>query len=447
MTTHRLTSFADLQALHLHELGEVGWRDYYPAMAAYVADGDPAIRSVAVERLTSALVWAEESAERQARKDGRGWDLRQEARLAWLIEALETAHTRYADILPAFLKVLSVRGEGWILMKPLRDWLHRLAAAPPPGVDPHKVEAALLRLATFDEESAEDKARLIALLDHAAAAVRASAAHRLSAFADDDIGLFDLIKHKELARPGIAGPFWTEFHFDSQYRPIDPIPWMMDVLERRSGPEPSLDEMGYNGVDFYLHEVCGGSPKAVRRMIDDGHLALAIETATEMLCVMPGMEPLLIELGQHTDQGIARRARLQLAMFYRVLHPGITDGSIRMRPDWAADAETFSFHWGEDNTLWFIVLYPRLGPDFDDTSAWALIDRALPPDLRGAVVRHMLDGRNEDAPGAYDLPGSRRVQFASGANLTLEGDVANGRWRRIEIIGHKLAPRWAPFAT
>jgi hypothetical protein len=441
-----MTSFTALRALHLHELDEAAWQEYYPAMAAFLTDVDPKTRSSAVERLSMAVFSAEESAERQARKEGRGWELDQEARLAWFRREIETAHSDFHDIIPAFLKGLSFRGDDWILKSPLRAWLSAMLDAPPPGVAPDKVEAALLTLRSFDVDSLEDKAHLIALLDHPSNAVRACAAHNLSDFAADDLSLFDLIKENELVRPGLAGPFWMEFHFDSQYRPIDPIPWMMDILEQRSGPEPSLDDMGYNGIDFYLHEVCDGSAETIRRMIDGGHVELAVETACEMRCMMPGMEPILIELGHHADPEISRRARLQLAMFYRVLHPALTDGTIRHWPDWAPEAEMFSVHWGENQALWFIVLYPRKSGVFDDATAWALIDRALPLGLRGPTVRHMLDWKKDDPPGAYDMQGCRMMQFASGANLTLDGDVKAECWHRIEIGGAKLGDRWMPFA-
>ncbi len=440
-----MTRFGELRSLHLHELDEAAWRDYYPAMAAFLTDAAPGTRSGAVERLSMAVFSAEEVAERQARKDGRGWDLNQEARFAWLRREIETAHARFDDIIPAFLKDLSGRGDDWIIMTPLRAWLRAMLDAPPPGVAPDKVKAALLRLRSFDVNSSEDKGHLITLLDHPSNAVRACAAHRLSDFAAHDLGLFDLIKEKELTRPGLAGPFWTEFHFDSRHRPIDPIPWMMDILEQRSGPEPSLEDMGYNGIDFYLHEVCDGSPETISRMIAGGHLELAVETACEMRCVMPGMQPILIELGHQADRSIARRAQLQLAMFYRTLHPAIADGSIRHWPDWAPEAEMFSIHWGPANALWLVVLYPRIDPDFDDGTARALIDRALPPDLRGPAVRHVLDWRKDEPPGAYETATSRMMQFASGASLTLDGDMSAELWRRIEIVGHKLGNSWAPF--
>jgi hypothetical protein len=56
-------NFTDLRALHLHELDEAAWREYYPAMAAFLTDADPAKRSSAVERLSMAVFSAEESAE------------------------------------------------------------------------------------------------------------------------------------------------------------------------------------------------------------------------------------------------------------------------------------------------------------------------------------------------------------------------------------------------
>ena len=161
-----MTSFEELCALEIWEMEEAAWRDYYPAMAAFLTDVDPETRTSAVERLSSAVMFSENSAERQARKAGRGWDLSQEARFVWLFGELERAHTRFDDVLPAFLKGLRVTGDERVLMKPLRAWLGGMLADPPPGVDPDMVEAALLRLQSAGDETPEDRARLIALLDH-----------------------------------------------------------------------------------------------------------------------------------------------------------------------------------------------------------------------------------------------------------------------------------------
>jgi hypothetical protein len=118
-----VTGFKDLRATHLHELDEAAWRDYYPAMAAFLTDAKQETRSSAVERLSMAVFWAEESAERQARREGGGWERDQKSRFAWFRHEIETAHRRFNDIIPAFLKGLRFTGDDWILLTPLRAWL------------------------------------------------------------------------------------------------------------------------------------------------------------------------------------------------------------------------------------------------------------------------------------------------------------------------------------
>jgi hypothetical protein len=258
--------------------------------------------------------------------------------------------------------------------------------------------------------------------------------------------MFELIGEKEIIRPGIAGAYWSEWSFCREHVPIDPIAWMMDILSRRSGPEP--DGLPFNGIDFHLHELCGTSPDMVTRMLRLGHPELAIQTATEMLEAVPGMEPVLRELAENAAPGIRHKAQFHLAHYYRVLHPEAeASGLIRRRAGWSPEAELFSFHHGEARALWFVTLYPR-DPDsrFDEATAWLLVDRLLPPALRGDLVAHHLDLARGPAPRPFRLGRQMMWRFASGACVDLTGDPDAGTWSRIDVMGLKLGQLWAPFA-
>jgi hypothetical protein len=219
----------------------------------------------------------------------------------------------------------------------------------------------------------------------------------------------------------------------------------MDILERRNGPEP--EDMPFNGIDFYLHEICDHSPDTVLRMIRRGHVNLAIETATETLGTVPGMAPVLRQLADHADQRIRNRAQSHLAHYYRFLHPEAEKrGAIRHWPDWSSQADVYSFHHDKNGALWFIVIYPREeGGQFVDKLAWALIDRAMPPALRGEVGFHYLHFSKEPPPGPYSLGNQLMWRFTSGAFLDMHGDPDGKIWSRIDIGGAHPGSRWEPF--
>jgi hypothetical protein len=224
---------------------------------------------------------------------------------------------------------------------------------------------------------------------------------------------------------------------------VDAIEWMMDILEHRNGPEPA--DMPFNGIDFYLHEICAYSPETVRRMIKGGHLELAVETAMETHGVVPGMEAVLRELADHPDYLAYYPSQVQLARYCRVLHPGRAHGSIRHLPNWSADCDTYCFHWGKDRTtLLTLVLYPKdsLAP-FDDALAWSLIDKFLPTELRGEPVNSPIGSWNDGPAEPLILGNQLQWSYAAGPSVRLDGDVTTKIWQRIEINGGRLGKHWS----
>lgn len=453
MTT--TTAFRDLELVAAHDLRGAEWDAYYAALAPWLLDADADIRKRAINRLYAAAFWAEGHAAADGRREEAAlkqttpppWQpFHNTARMSWLLATFDEAQRQYQDIIPMVIREM-LSGSFSGLDGPIMLWLERLRHAPPQGVDAGLIEGAIVLKKPFDEDDEADVAQVVALLDHPSDFVRACAAHCMTGRSGDalePVAMFALIKAKEIIRPGIAGPYAAEWVWSDDI-PVDPIVWMMDILEQRSGPEPH--DMPFTGIDFYLHEICASSPEAVRRMMRAGQFELAIETATENLKHIVGMEPVLLELADHPASAIRRKAQTHLAHYYRVLHPEAEKlGVIRRWLEWSSDADVFSFYHGEQRKLWFIVIYPRdAGKPFSDELAWALIDRALPPDLRGALDFPMMDYAKVPPPAPYRLGDLMMWRFASGANVDLHGDPDAKTWTRINIIGTHLGERWKPF--
>jgi hypothetical protein len=440
--------FLALRNADLSEMSGAEWDFYYSALAPWLSHDDPEIRKQALERLSMAVLWAESSSHRRSRREDSVRTDIASARLDWMIQLIDLAHNAHNDVIPTFLDELRFKGHDEPFRSGLIPWLERLQKSPPTGVEPGVAEGTLVLMRHFEDEDPDAMAAFIALLDAPHAYVRACAARRIGTFVDSEnaASIFALIGEKELSRPGVAGPFWSEWHGMRDAAPIDVVEWMMDLLERRHGSPPT--DLPFNDIDFYLHELCDHSPATVQRMIDGNHLHLAVMTATETNGVVEGMEPILRKLGNNPDQSVSGPARFHLASYYRFLHPGATDGSIQHRPDWSPDADLFSFHWGKERHLWFVVIYPKLkDATFDDAQAWKLVDLLLPPDLRGHLVRHELDWPNSNPPKPFRLGNTVSSRFSSGANLTLTGHPESQSWTRIEIGGGQLRDRWKPFAA
>ncbi len=403
------------------------WNDWYGRMQPHLGDLDPSIRRQCVERLCMAVFRAERARPEHA-----------VIRMRWLLELLARTHARHADVLPSLLDELRHHGDESPFAEPLRAWLESFAAASPledglQGV----LRGTLILLGSCGTPWGHAAPRLISLLDDPSDYVRGCAAKMLGERCGPDTSpdtdaLFALIGDREIARPGIAGPFWGALQFQDD--PPSPTEWMLDILERRAGPEPA--GMPFNGVDFYLHELCDRSTVAIARMLRAGHKALAVATATEIQGVVAGMQPVLLDLGDDPDLDLARGAWDHLARYYHCLHPKAAGSTtVRARPEWAAGVDAYFIRQGHGELfrdVW--VAYPAAS--LDDAAAWTLIDRALPAALRG-----------EPVAGPSRFGRSLQHDFSSGAIVILDGDPDRLLWSRIEIIGRGLQGRWDPVPT
>jgi hypothetical protein len=449
VTMSDLQTFAALEQNLLTDMSGSEWDAYYITMKPWLLNANADIRKRAIDRLCTAVFFAKRHSYAGSHEGSESHSYNQYERIAWLLDAVDAAHAHHADIIPLCLNHLKYQGSG-DAQDPVTLWLERMSKASPAGVDPGMIEGTILLRQAFDEDDPTDVARRVALLDHPSNYVRACAARSMSVLEGDALNaadMFALIKEKEILRPGIAGPYWSEWGFCREDVPIDPIEWMMDILERRSGPEPN--DMSFNGIDFYLHEICDHSPEMVLRMMKGGHFNLALETATESNGVVPGMEPVLRQLADHSDHNIRNRSQFHLAHHYRFLHPEAEErGVIQRWPNWSPDAEVFSFHYGENNALWFITVYPRdVGGHFADTLAWSLMNKAMPPDLRGDIDFHPMDFSKESPPTPYRSCDKMMWRFTSGATLEMRGDPDDKIWSRIDIGGAHLGKSWNPFKS
>jgi hypothetical protein len=422
------------------------WDAYYERMAPYMESADASMRRSALERLCMAAMRAEPSS--FWRREPRGRVPREHAvkRLNWLTGLVSQARLKFPETGPAFLEHLRYHGDDEPFCGPLREWLHGWLKNPPDGVSTDKIRGTLVLLGDCGASWEEAAPRWLELLDDPSDYVRACAAKMLGEHcgpetAPSTADLFELIAAKEIVRPGIAGPFWRGPWCGDSDGP-DPLPWMMGILEKRQGDEP--DDLPFNGIDFHLHEFCGGDIRAIERMIELGHKALALEAATELRRVVDGMKEILLRLGEDPDTAFAQPTWYHLALYYRTLHPCAEgSGLVRAFPDWHPRSEAFGLWRAGEADPFAVVLYPNGETSaFQDAEAWQLIDRVLPEDLRGAVGKSILDPHGE--PGPYRLSSAMLYNFTSGAMLTLEGEPEKRLWSRIEILRRSLQGRWHP---
>ncbi|GGF72446.1 hypothetical protein GCM10007301_35330 [Azorhizobium oxalatiphilum] len=432
-------AFWRLREAPLHAMSAAEFDVYYPQMAQWLGHEDATIRPAAVERLCMATFRGEPL--RGADRD----DAKALARLAWLLGEIETAALAHRDVLAAFLSELRWHGDDAPFRDPVVAWLDALSDDARFRVARDRITAAKVLVGGFGR-GAEARPALVALLDDPSDYVRACAAHRLPETFDGEpfLPFLDWLREKEIERPGIFGPFWGGFAPDADDVPFERSTYLLDIVARRSGPEP--DDMPFNGVDFYLHEVAGNSPAVVRRLMELGEYGTAIMTATEEHEPIEGMAEVLAELGEHENEALAGAAHMHLAMVYGIMHDHANPRVLRHWLEWQPGVDAFAVRQG-NGEHWrdVVVLHPAQGAaPFDTATAWRLIDLALPPAVRGEEVRHKLTYEGMETL-AFILGPNADHAFASGALVTLTGTPPMGPWERLTLIGRGLQKTWAPL--
>lgn len=314
-------AYLDLRQTPLYELSPAETIAFCSAVADWLGHDEPWIRDDAAERLATAVLWE--------RHWGEGPDAPPPShyveRVDWLLATIESANRRHPDILPSFIRHLRYHTPSRQQLPRVLAWLDRLEHQPPLGLDINLVLGTRTLLTPPAPDWSEQAAAWLALLDHPSNWVRGCAAMMLGNWSEDDTApsradLFALIGEREIARPGIAGPFWSPSHAGGDWADAawaaTVTPWMMDLLERRNGPPPPFEDMPSNDIEFFLHELCSTSPTMVDRMLAGGFIELALMTATEMHGSIEGMQPRLEILAKNPDPDIAAAAARHLKLYY-----------------------------------------------------------------------------------------------------------------------------------
>ncbi|MBF0106299.1 MAG: hypothetical protein HQM16_13350 [Deltaproteobacteria bacterium] len=421
------------------------WDNYYSRMAPYLSHPEAAIRHIALERLSTAVMRIEKLFLRSGEPctvfstDHAG------KRLTWLLTLVEKAHAAFGDMIPAFLNELRHLGDDEPFAILLCQWLRGFLNKVPDGVSVDEIRGTLILHGDCGSTWEEAAPRLLKLLDDPSDYVRGCAANILGESCDSHTNpsakeLCALIQAKEIARPGIAGPFWSSLQYNHTDTP-DVVDWMLKILEERQGEEPA--KMPFNGIDFYLHELCDGSLDAIERMLKSGHKWLALATATETQGVVDGMKEILLRLGEDPDPMFAREAWGHLARYYRTLHPRINDQTVvRTLPGWDIRAEVFMIRQGDSNA-WrdVLVIYPKETPSsLDSKTAWELIDLALPISERGSLIKGSPEIDLQTV--SHSTNNKLYYEFAAGPLVTIERAPDKGVWNRIDIIGRGIKGDW-----
>lgn len=321
-------TFRTLSNTPLHEILGAERRAFEIEMARWLVHEEGWVREAAVERLATAIIWKD--LPRGTRRGGAArvyWT----ERLGWLFGELEAANRVWPGVIQSFVDDLRFRTPSGLQIPVVLDWFDGLERDAPPGLDPaHILGARIVMMGeprSWREEWPEswdtDWPQWVGWLDHESDWVRGCAAYRLGNGSYEEsepswAELRGIVSEKEIARPGIAGPFWSQSHFDAKGAEAEAAAlWMFDLLERRQGPVPAVSDMPYNDIAFYLHELCAFSPEDVDRMLRGGFVELALMTATEMREPVESMKKRLERLARVDDPEIARRAANHLAAFYR----------------------------------------------------------------------------------------------------------------------------------
>jgi hypothetical protein len=289
-----------------------------------------------------------------------------------------------------------------------RIWLDALvesgAGAPVP---PNALLAARILYGAYGDTWKAAGSRLLAALDQEDRTVRACAAYQIGTFCrrlarndpetdfekrDEEADrmategmapladYWELIRRKEIERSGVAGAFWE----CAPHVTVDAEEWILTLLEQ-ADPEPFLCYFPCD-LSFDAHERFSRKPAAVRRLMEAGRFGVALAAATEANTPVPGMESILIELGDRDDPEFTRLAAWALAYHYNHLHfRGERLGFVRhhaARPD----CDLFLLFSKPEKRVnpYAVVVYPKSPQQrWSRKEAQTLTNRIFPSKARG----------------------------------------------------------------
>ncbi len=248
------------------------------------------------------------------------------------------------------------------------------------------------------------------------------------------------VKNWEIERPGFAGPFLGQLLMDADQEGEIPESgvklqdWILEIIAKRKADEPHVPF--YNGIDFHAHEVLSGNPDAVQKLIEFGAESVAAMAATEENRPIQGMQGILEQLADSSDDFVARVCSWHLAYHYRSLHAaGQRRGYVELAERDDVDIFLVLDPAEHGDRPYAATIYPR-GTVLSDDAAWKWIDRLIPPDLRPPM---------EDNDWPYQTPQIRSdcAMYMYGAYIIdLFGDSENKQWERVWVKWPLRSTKW-----
>ncbi|MFE1743783.1 hypothetical protein [Coleofasciculus sp. H7-2] len=285
----------------------------------------------------------------------------------------------------------------------------------------------------------EAQLNLLAALDHPHPSVRACAAQKIGEFyqyGDPDMPpineMMQLIKDKEIERPGIAGPFFDPICFDfkniqqSYETQIDVCQWILDILENRKSSKPKL-KLKYFGVsiDFQAHELLSNNPSHIQHLIKIGRFDIAVLAATDRERKIEALEHILMDLGNHNEPEIVRLASWHLAYYYHRLHPKGEEMNFVKLISELADIDVFLNFSSDSKPPYAAIIYPKDDNKLmNNQTAWTWINKLFPESVRGKVV-----------PNTWDNEDEVTYQYECGY-IQFRGSVERKEWESVTIADY-----------
>ncbi len=444
----RLNQLNNITLSSFHTAPE--WSDIFNLLVAAIKHEPPDILGFAVETAAQAL-WAEKMQAYRQKDFKPGLP---EQRLPGILKAIALRGEQIPLIIEAFCYHTQIMAEDKPYRSLILQWLDELEHGKKTKIGATSLLTAKIILKVFGHTWSKAKDSLLSFLDHDDLMVRAYAADQIGQFYAEDESMppldsmMDMVKQKDIERPGIAGPFWGAICFDfenikKELNPeIYPVEWMFDILKQRKSAEPELRH--FNGIDFYAHELFAGSARLIQRLIDLHRTDIAIAAATEWRDKIEALEPILVKLGYNNDQEIVRQASWHLAYHYHNLHPhGEELGFVERLSELEPIDIFINYSKPGFDCAYAAVIYPKNSSELlADKVAWEWVDKIIPIDIRGPIAINVLSPAKSIDP--VILGNSLGLTYRQGAIITFYGFPDKKQWKNIHIIWHGKKNLWNP---
>jgi len=132
-------------------------------------------------------------------------------------------------------------------------------------IDEITFEALKIITNYYGSEWSKTKKILLSLLDNSSLLIRSIAANKIGDYYCNGLAetpsipeIFQLIKEKEIEKPGIATPFWFSYCFRAKLdgTEYNYKQWFKDILHYRTAQEPVLKFFG-DGLEFEAYDFFG----------------------------------------------------------------------------------------------------------------------------------------------------------------------------------------------